>query len=939
MKKILFLMLLLLPVWAFAEEPVLTLTAPERINPYGEHVLSLDVPEAGELTLTVADAYIRYEIARQQVQAGQIEIPWDGLTANGEAPARGHYSLSAHLVTAQSAYHAEAVVRVSAPLTALQYCIPSGEVVYAGYDGFLVNYLLTGSGLIHVQLAEADAPETHLKTWSLEPSDGLPHIFSWNGQLEGRNVAPGRYTLTFSVKNGPQEPVVIPLEVKDTAPQIPPVGVSDPALFLPANEADTWACLMAPVTVVDIGKLQHQNIYVGPSTSSGVLGTLHGQSHAVLVLEPDVQGFARVGTWRQEDGDYVEGYVPANKLKNVIPNGHYGIVVDKNAQTLTVWQDGEKLGTVAVSTGLPIKGKLFRETLAGAFLTTDRSLLFHDEGYQYNYVLRIDGGNLIHSLGCKLDGAKLNYSEQAQYLGQKASHGCVRVDPAPGENGLNVYWLWTHIPYNTKVLVLDDPENRAALRAALEPTATPSPTPTATPTASPVPTFTPEPTASPVPTPTPGITATPEPAYAGLLSYKSRGVRVLQLQERLAALGYYKDELDGVFGGATEQAVIAFQKTNRLSADGMVGEKTYAVLWSADALSAPTATPAPVSTPTAVPTATIPPTATPTQIPTPSPTPTPPPETSIVITLAGDTLLGSEDSVRRQADSFDSVVAAQGYAYPLRNFADLFAADDVTYLNLECVLKDDSQDKTEGRLYNFRGPTAFTEILTSASVEHVNIANNHYIDYGFTGRSSTRAALTAAGVSYSGYTHTWIYEKDGVKIGFGGIRETIWKQDRGQPAREIQALRDAGCSYILYACHFGTEYEANHNAFQTEMAHAILDAGADCIVGTHPHVVQGIESYGGKPIFYSLGNFVFGGNLHPTDYDGLSARLTLHFTHGQCDGVKATLIPLMTSGAQDGDTDFCPVPAMGADKARILNRIQADSELTVGDTLTFDRKD
>ena len=938
MKKILFL-LILLPLLAFAEEPALTLTVPETVRPYGEHVLTIEAPEAGELTVTVADAYIRHEIARQQVEAGPVEIRWDGLIANGEAPARGTYSLSAHLAAGKNAYHAEAVVRVASPLTALQYCIPSGEVVYAGYDGFLVNYLLTGSGLIHVRLAEADVPETYLKTWSLTPSDGLPHIFTWNGQLEGRNVAPGRYTLTFSVKNGPQEPVIIPLEVKDTAPQIPPVAVSDPSLFLPASEADTWRCLMAPVTVVDIGKLQHQSIYAGPDPLSGVLGTLHGQSHAVLVLEENVSGFAHIGTWRQEDGDYVEGYVPANKLKNVIPNAHYGIVVDKNAQTLTVWQDGEKLGTVAVSTGLPIRDKLYRETLAGAFLTTDRSLLFHDEGYQYNYVLRIDGGNLIHSLGCKLDGAKLNYAEQAQSLGQKASHGCVRVDPIPGENGLNIYWLWTHIPYNTKVLVLDDPENRAALRAALEPTATPSPAPTATPTASPVPTPTPEPTATPVPTPTPEITPTPEPAYAGLLSYKSRGVRVLQLQERLAALGYYTDALDGVFGGGTESAVIAFQKTNRLSADGMVGEKTYAVLWSADALPAPTATPTPVITPSPVPTATAAPTAAPTLAPTPSPTPTPPPETSIVITLAGDALLGSEDGLRRQPDSFDSVVAAEGFAYPLRNFADLFARDDVTYLNLECVLKDDSKDKTEGRLYNFRGPTAFTEILTSASVEHVNIANNHYIDYGFSGRSSTRSALTAAGIPYSGYTHTWIYEKDGVKIGFGGIRETIWKQDRSQPAREIQALRDAGCSYILYACHFGTEYEANHNVFQTEMAHAILDAGADCIVGTHPHVVQGIENYGGKPIFYSLGNFVFGGNLHPTDYDGLAVRLTLHFSHGQCDGVKAALIPLMTSGVQDGSTDFCPVPAMGQDKARILNRIQDDSDLAIRETLVFDDKD
>ena len=211
MRKFLFCLFLLLPLLALAEEPALTLTVPESVRPYGEHVLALDVPEAGEVTVTVADAYIRHEIARRQVEAGPVEIAWDGLAANGEIPPRGNYSLSAHLVTAAGSYHAEAVVRVTSPLTALQYCIPSGDVVYAGYDGFLVNYLLTGSGLIHVQLAEADAPETYLKTWSLEPTDGLPHIFSWNGQLEGRGVAPGRYTLTFSVKNGPQEPVIIPL--------------------------------------------------------------------------------------------------------------------------------------------------------------------------------------------------------------------------------------------------------------------------------------------------------------------------------------------------------------------------------------------------------------------------------------------------------------------------------------------------------------------------------------------------------------------------------------------------------------------------------------------------------------------------------------------------------------------------------------------------------
>ncbi len=303
--------------------------------------------------------------------------------------------------------------------------------------------------------------------------------------------------------------------------------------------------------------------------------------------------------------------------------------------------------------------------------------------------------------------------------------------------------------------------------------------------------------------------------------------------------------------------------------------------------------------------------------------------------MAGDVLLGSEDKTRKKENSFDSVVAAQGYDYPLKNFAELFAADDLTYINLESVLKDNSSDKLEDRLYNFRGPTAFTQILTSASVEHVNIANNHYIDYGYSGRRTTRAALEEAGITYSGYTHTWIYEKDGVKIGFGGIRETMWRQNRDTAADEIRTLRQAGCSYIIYACHFGKEYSPGHNELQTQIAHALIDAGADCVVGTHPHVVQGIEVYQGKPIFYSLGNFVFGGNLSPTDYDGLALQMTLRFHLRTCTGVEVTLIPLMTSGVQDGTTNFQPVIAQGEDKERILQRIQQDSELTISEQMTF----
>lgn len=306
-----------------------------------------------------------------------------------------------------------------------------------------------------------------------------------------------------------------------------------------------------------------------------------------------------------------------------------------------------------------------------------------------------------------------------------------------------------------------------------------------------------------------------------------------------------------------------------------------------------------------------------------------------MLTFTGDALLGSEDRLRANENSFDSVVAAQGYAYPLANFCELFSQDDYTTVNLESVLKDDSTDKLDGRLYNFRGPTGFVNILLAASVEHANIANNHYIDYGVSGRRSTRDTLQRAGIAYSGYTYTHIFEKDGVKIGFAGIRESMWHQNRATMTNEIKALKKAGCDYIVYACHWGTEYAENHNDIQKLMATYAIDAGADCVIGTHPHVVQGVEVYNGKPIFYSLGNFVFGGNLNPTDYDGLVVQLTLHFDHQVCDGVQARLIPILTSGVQDGTTNFQPVMAEGEEKDRILNRIQQDSPAEISEIMTF----
>ena len=912
MKRLFLLLLLLLPLCAAAE--TLTLSAPETLRPYVQKEITVHAPESGTLTLTISDALFSYTIAQQKVSAGETKVAWDGLHFNGEATCRGTYTLTAALQTASETLTDTSAIRILPPAAALQYCIPSSFTVHAGYEGFQVNYLITAEGLMHVQLYRADDPATAIKTWGLEQSDMLPHVFKWDGQINNRSVAEGEYILTFKVKNSEQEAFSFPITVTHAAPPSAPLAVSDPALFLPQDLSDpaaVWQAMMSPIAVVDIGDVAHQHVYAEPSEKSRVVGMVHGQTQGLQILELNVNGFARIAAWREADGQYIEGYIPQKKLKTIIPDSRYGLLIDKRDQTLTVYENGAALGTVQVSTGLMTEGNLWCETRAGAFVTQDRIINFASEGYGYNYAIRIDGGNLLHSMGYKrYDGQKWDYSEHISQIGQKASHGCVRIDTRATDCGINAYWLWTHLPINTKVLVIDDPEAREA--RLVEIIGTPTPEPTATPTLAP----------TQVPTPSPTPTVTPAPAYEGLLSYKSHGLRVIQLQEKLKELNYYTGEIDGVFGDGTRKAVVAFQKRNQLQADGIVGQMTFAALFGDDALAGET----PVPTEAIVtPTVTLAPTA----------TPVPPDDVSLTLTFGGDTLLGSEDAIRKRENSFDSVIDAQGYEYPLKNLLPLFSADDLTTLNLECIFKDDSTDKLDGRLFNFRGPTDHVNILTAASVEHVNLANNHYIDYGYAGRRTTRKTLEDAGIAYSGYGSTWIFEKDGVKIGFSGIRETIWHQDRSVPAEEIKQLREAGCDYIIYSCHFGTEYALNHNETQELIAHMIIDAGADCVIGHHPHVVQGIEIYNGKPIFYSLGNLCFGGNLTPKDYDGLIVQLQLDFYKQEIQHVSAALIPVMTSGVQDGTTNFQPVIAEGEDKERILERIQFDSEIIICERMDF----
>lgn len=312
----------------------------------------------------------------------------------------------------------------------------------------------------------------------------------------------------------------------------------------------------------------------------------------------------------------------------------------------------------------------------------------------------------------------------------------------------------------------------------------------------------------------------------------------------------------------------------------------------------------------------------------------------ITLTFGGDCVLGTRYEWQKDNNRFGAAVEENGLDYPFSQLSELFATDDITLINLECVLQDEDSPKTGGKEYIFRGKAEYAEMLPRASIEIANVANNHFIDYRQKGRESTLAALDAAQVPYCGYKNLYVFEIGGYKIGFGGCRETVYKESKPTVYRDIQALKKQGCDVIIYSCHWGKEYSPTHNKTQINMAQYAVNSGADIVVGTHPHVVQGIESYEASKgkrkavVIYSLGNLVFGGTHDMTTFDATLAQAKLHFQDGKYTGASVTFIPVLTSSSAP-ENDFCPMLAEGEDEQRILKLIQDDSEVTIEKDMWF----
>lgn len=298
---------------------------------------------------------------------------------------------------------------------------------------------------------------------------------------------------------------------------------------------------------------------------------------------------------------------------------------------------------------------------------------------------------------------------------------------------------------------------------------------------------------------------------------------------------------------------------------------------------------------------------------------------SFTISAVGDCTFGTDENFAYEGSMPAKYDEVGDFNYFFENVKSVFEEDDLTIVNFEGTLTDSTT--REDKQFAFKADKSYAEILTDGFVEAANLANNHSKDYGEQSYNDTMDALDEAGITNFGYDRVAIKKVKGIKVGLVGtyvLADGLGVKDSME--KNIQDLKDEGAQVIIASFYWGEEKAEYPNDVQVELAHAAIDAGADLVLGHHPHVLQGIEQYKGKNIVYSLGNFCFGGNMYPSDMDTMIFQQTFTLKGGKLQEDNVTnIIPCSISSVEDYN-NYQPTPAAGEKETEILNKITQRSQ-------------
>ena len=293
----------------------------------------------------------------------------------------------------------------------------------------------------------------------------------------------------------------------------------------------------------------------------------------------------------------------------------------------------------------------------------------------------------------------------------------------------------------------------------------------------------------------------------------------------------------------------------------------------------------------------------------------------IIINAVGDVML---------AGRWAATIRNNGYDFPFRGVAAELKTGDITIANLESPIARGGSEFT-GKKFRFRAEPELAGALKKSGISLVTLANNHTMDFGGQALLETMHYLENAGIDWIGAGKNLaearkmaLYTIKGKKIAFLGYSLTQpveFFAGRTRPGtapgfeqifiEDISRARQEA-DYVIVSFHWGTEGRSEIQPYQRRVAHKAIEAGADVIIGHHPHVLRGIERYKTGLVFYSLGNFTFAGKSKTAD---ASAMVRLRFNEGKRE---AELLPLDILHRRVG---FQPQLVSGKQAAGIIERL------------------
>ncbi|MEF3307424.1 CapA family protein [Paenibacillus sp. GYB004] len=272
----------------------------------------------------------------------------------------------------------------------------------------------------------------------------------------------------------------------------------------------------------------------------------------------------------------------------------------------------------------------------------------------------------------------------------------------------------------------------------------------------------------------------------------------------------------------------------------------------------------------------------------------------VQLTFVGDVIF---------ADNVEATLKRNGYDYPYKNVQSYLEKADLTIANLETPITE--RGTAQIKQYAYRSTPAALPAFKQAGIDLVNLANNHILDYGTTGLLDTFSHLDKNGIRWFGagrnVTEAFkpvIIEIKGMKIAFIGLSKVVpstdWKAGKNTPGvadtyaltLPLQTIEKAKkeADLVVVVAHWGLERHDMPEAYQKDYARQYIDAGADLIIGGHPHVLQGFENYKGKWIAYSLGNFIFTMNEDPVTWE----TVILQASCSKDGGCELQAVPVLT---------------------------------------------